>query len=146
VITRQQQHVRVRFPGTPAAELKLLPAPAQPRRPPGDRGVTEQHRAWVHVLPDMTVPVTVDGGGAGSPADAAFRPGEDLPLRLLAHLRPAGADAGVEASVACGRYRPGRRPLRGDADDDVGEADDDVGEAASRGASMSSLVATACRT
>lgn len=46
----------------PAEVCQLAPA----RNPDGRwaiAGITEQHRNWVRVLPEMIVPVTVDGGG-----------------------------------------------------------------------------------
>jgi integrase len=50
VITSQQARVRARFPGAPAGELKLLPAPRA--NPSGRKPITiamldERHRSWV---------------------------------------------------------------------------------------------------
>jgi integrase len=58
LIIGQQQRIRSRFPGTPLADLKLLPAPkmnphgTKPLRPPT---VNENHRAWVDALPPLLV-------------------------------------------------------------------------------------------
>jgi integrase len=54
LITEQKTQVHQRFPGTPLAELTLLPSPMRNphgRRAIADESVTERHRAWVDSLP-----------------------------------------------------------------------------------------------
>ena len=99
VITRQQR-VCGRFPDTPAAELKLLPAPA--RNPDGRRaisGITEQHRTWVRALPDMMVPVTVDVEGQAVRQMLAFDKAKIYPYAYRHTYAQRHADAGVEVDV-----------------------------------------------
>jgi integrase len=56
VITAQQHRVRQRFPGTPVAELKLLPTPV--RNPDGRKAISTttlaaRHRDWLAALPTL---------------------------------------------------------------------------------------------
>ena len=56
VIIEQQERVRSRFPGTPVAELALLPSPQ--RNPDGTKAITRQHlehqhRRWVDSLGNL---------------------------------------------------------------------------------------------
>jgi integrase len=56
VIIEQQQRVRSRFPGTPVAELALLPSPQ--RNPDGTKAITRQHlehrhRQWAGSLGEL---------------------------------------------------------------------------------------------
>jgi integrase len=56
VITEQQDRVRARFPHTPAAQLKLLPAPR--RNPDGHISISvdmldNRHREWAEALPAL---------------------------------------------------------------------------------------------
>lgn len=89
VITAQQERVRQRFRETPAAQLKLLPAPAgKPRR-------EEVHRWGRRAAPSMGERTAGDRGTRARPVGrrggqgaAAIRQGEDLPLCLPTHLRP----------------------------------------------------------
>ena len=56
LITGQQQRVRGRYPRTPVAELKLLPAPKMnPRgtKPLRTATLNENHRAWADALPPL---------------------------------------------------------------------------------------------
>jgi integrase len=56
VIAGQQQRVRARYPGTPAAELALFPRPTRNRdgkRPIVDSVVASRHRAWADSLPAL---------------------------------------------------------------------------------------------
>jgi site-specific recombinase XerD len=58
LITGQQQRVRARYPSTPVAELKLLPAPKMnPRgtKPLRTATLNENHRAWVDALPALMI-------------------------------------------------------------------------------------------
>jgi len=67
LITAQQQRVRDRFPGTPTAELALLPAPhANPR---GQRAISGgtldlRHRTWIDQLPPLRSPDGTEFGKA----------------------------------------------------------------------------------
>ncbi|MGH3305553.1 MAG: hypothetical protein ACRDOK_28590, partial [Streptosporangiaceae bacterium] len=79
VITSQRARVRARFPGTPAGELKLLPAARRNpdgRRPMSISMLEDRHRGWV--------------AGVGGPADprrCRVRHGQGGAVCLPAHLR-----------------------------------------------------------
>jgi hypothetical protein len=66
IITRQQERVRARFPGTPDSQLRLLPSgnrnPAG-RRHLSDKWMSDCHRAWADSLPEVAVPAAVDVDG-----------------------------------------------------------------------------------
>ena len=81
VITGQQDRVRARFPGTPPAELKLLPAAR--RNPDGRKPIT------IDMLEGRHRDVGRPARAPAHPRRHRVRPGQDRPLCLPAHLRPA---------------------------------------------------------
>ena len=91
VITGQQARVRARFPGTPPAELKLLPAAR--RNPDGRRPMTidmleGRHREWAGRLGPLR---TRDGTG--------FSPAKIVPYAYRHTYAQRHADAGVPIDV-----------------------------------------------
>ena len=91
VITAQQARVRARFPGTPAGELKLLPAPR--RNPHGRRAISiamleDRHRDWVTSLGPLR---TGDG--------AEFDKARAVPYAYRHTYAQRHADAGVPIDV-----------------------------------------------
>jgi integrase len=91
VITGQQARVRARFPGTPPAELKLLPAAR--RNPDGRRPMTidmleGRHREWAGRLGPLR---TRDG--------TEFNPAKIVPYAYRHTYAQRHADAGVPIDV-----------------------------------------------
>jgi len=91
VVTTQQARVRVRFPDTPADQLKLLPSPR--RNPHGHRPISidmldNRHRAWADGLPALH---TSDG--------AQFDKAKIVPYAYRHTYAQRHADAGVGIDV-----------------------------------------------
>jgi integrase len=91
VIIAQQQRVTARFPGTPRAELVLLPSPL--RNPGGHRPISldmleGRHRDWVAGLG----PLRIAGG-------AVFDPAKIVPYAYRHTYAQRHADAGVPIDV-----------------------------------------------
>ncbi len=87
----QQERVRSRFPGTPAAELALLPSPQ--RNPDGTRAITRQHlehrhRQWADSLGELK-------RGDGS----VFDPAQIVLYAYRHSYAQRHADAGVPIDV-----------------------------------------------
>src|SRR5262249_55924851 len=94
VIIRQQAVVRARFPHTPPAQLKLLPA--MKMNPTGTKAfraatVNEIHRAWVDALP----PLLVHHGGTCVEFDKT----QVFPYAYRHTYAQRHADAGVPVDV-----------------------------------------------
>jgi integrase len=94
LVAEQQQCVRARFPHTPAAELRLIPAPkmnphgTKPFRP---ATLNEIHRAWVDSLP----PLVIQLGGK----EAKFDKQRVFPYAYRHTYAQRHADAGVPVDV-----------------------------------------------
>jgi integrase len=91
LITEQKQRVRQRFPGTPIAELKLLPSHRKNpdgARPIGDASMSERHRIWVNSLPPL---VLADG--------TEFDKAQVVPYAYRHTYAQRHADAGVPVDV-----------------------------------------------
>ncbi|WP_433685421.1 hypothetical protein [Nocardia sp. CA-119907] len=105
LIICQQQRVRQQFPDQPADTLKLLPTIV--RNPHGRRSINEsalsnRHRDWMMILPDITVAlvVTVDGapGTTLVPFDTSKtfpRPATDAQNDFLCRLSSGGCRTNV---------------------------------------------------
>jgi hypothetical protein len=94
VILAQQAGVRARFPHTPPARLKLLPAAK--KNPQGSKAfrtatINEIHRAWVDTLP----PLLVRHGGT----EVAFDKSHVFPYAYRHTYAQRHADAGVPVDV-----------------------------------------------
>ena len=102
LIVRQQEAVRVRFPDTPAGELKLLPSPiANPfgRKAITDGWVSDRHREWVAKLPDILVSVNVEEGGKRVTKMLPFDKKRLFPYAYRHTYAQRHADAGVAVDV-----------------------------------------------
>ena len=102
IITAQQERVRARFPGTPDAELRLIPGPT--RNPAGRRNMSTDwisacHRTWVDGLPDIAVPTAVSIGGEQETKMLPFSKENISPYAYRHTYAQRHADAGVDVTV-----------------------------------------------
>lgn len=102
LIVAQQEHVRARFPDTPATELRLLPAVA--KNPNGHRPITmahvgKRHRDWITLLPDIQVPTVVAEDGNAVRKMLPFDKAKIFPYAYRHTYAQRHADAGVPVDV-----------------------------------------------
>lgn len=102
LIISQQQRIRQRFPGTPPATLKLLPAAnfnLHGTKPIGKTLVSGRHRRWANQLPPILVPIRIAGDG---PTATKLLPFDPARIYLYAYRHSYAqrhADAGVAVDV-----------------------------------------------
>lgn len=102
IITAQQERVRARFPGTPASQLRLFPAPKKNpagKRPVDHNWVSGCHRDWVAGLPDIAVPTAVDVAGSTVTKMLPFAKDKIVPHAYRHTYAQRHADAGVDVTV-----------------------------------------------
>ncbi|MEV0131434.1 site-specific integrase [Dactylosporangium sp. NPDC050688] len=102
VVVAQQERVRARYPDTPTAELKLLPAVQKNphgRKPMTAANISERHRHWVTQLPDVVIPTVVNVGGTAATKLLPFDKMKITPYAYRHTYAQRHADAGVDVTV-----------------------------------------------
>lgn len=102
---QQQERVRTRFPDTPVAKLKLLPAATA--NPHGAKAITSEwmnarHRTWVKSLPELLVSTVIAEGAERTTAKAPFDKARIFPYAYRHTYAQRHADAGVPPDVLQG--------------------------------------------
>ncbi|MFG3235133.1 tyrosine-type recombinase/integrase [Streptomyces antibioticus] len=102
LVTAQQERARTRFPDTPVKDLKLLPS--NRTNPHGTKTfqgnwLTDLHRAWVALLPELLVPVVVEENGRRVSRMLPFDKTKIFPHAYRHTYAQRHADAGVPVDV-----------------------------------------------